>query len=148
MSIPGQFNTLAMFSAQTSNFKFILLFHIWISSSLCPPAPFQNFHLPLYDCWHHHTESHGPTKVHLTFIHSFTWGTAHPPIHVTLSNLTHLLWHNIQQPGCCLWISGPDHICTNFTPLCPDQQFNMASSIECVVYLCIGLYFTWPAVVN
>ena len=62
MSIPGQFNTLAMFSTQTSNFKFILLFHIWISSSLCLPAPFQNFHLiPPSPLWLL-TSSHGEPR--------------------------------------------------------------------------------------
>ena len=150
MSIPGHFNTLAMFSTQTSNFKFILLFHIWISSSLCLPAPFQNFHLiPPSPLWLL-TSSHGEPRTDQSpsDIYPFFYMRNRTPSHVTLSNLTHLLWHNIPQPGCCLWISGPDHICTNFTPLCPDQQFNMASSIECVVYLCIGLYFTWPAVVN
>ena len=158
MSIPGQFNTLAMFSTQTSNFKFILLFHIWISSSLCLPAPFQNFHIiPPSTLWLL-TSSHGEPRTDQSpsDIYPFFYMRHRTPSHVTLSNLTHLLWHNIQQPGCCLWISGPDHICTiyilYFTRLCPDQQYHMASPIECTVYLCAGLYFIcyirvhWPAV--
>ena len=161
MSIPGQFNTLAMFSTQTSNFKFILLFHIWISSSLCLPAPFQNFHLiPPSPLWLL-TSSHGePRTDHIIpfDIYPFFYMRHRTPSHPCdiVQFDTFIVTQHTQQPGCCLWISGPDHICTiyilYFTRLCPDQQYHMASPIECTVYLCAGLYFIcyirvhWPAV--